>query len=158
MGIRKLISDQKQYGYREGVKPKKRDGWIRLKSSTTRHTTTLGTEITTKTSKYERHLPFLSKTRIAGIALGILAVVGTLGFSLFSKSVRQLFSGRQVYKLEIKEKHVEERPQRPEPAPTVAPVAQAYDEILQEMLNEIQPHVEAEKTARIARQIHPKKH
>jgi hypothetical protein len=158
MGIRKLISDQKQYGYSEDVKPKKREGWVRLKSSTSRHTTVLGTAITTKTTKYERHLLFLSKTRIASIALGVLAVIGTLGFSLCSKRIRQLFSGRQVYVLEIKEKRVKERPPRPEPAPTVAPIAQAYDETLQEMLNEIQPHAEAaEKTAHVARKIHKHK-
>lgn len=47
--------------------------------------------------KMERHLPIASGGRIGGIALGILCTIATLGLApLFSKQVRQLFTGRQV--------------------------------------------------------------
>lgn len=47
--------------------------------------------------KMERHLPIGSGGRIGGIALGILCTIATLGLApLFSKQVRQLFTGRQV--------------------------------------------------------------
>ncbi|MFV0339722.1 MAG: hypothetical protein ACK5MA_03700 [Parachlamydiaceae bacterium] len=154
MGFRKFISDQKQSGFSEGARPKREEGWIRFKSSKSHYVSLSGREeITTKTTRYERYLPFHSKKRIASIALGALAVIGTLGFSLLSKGIRQLFTGRQVFVLRVQERHAKK-----ERIPEPEPVAQAYDETLQEMLNEIQPHVEAEKTARIARQIHPKKH
>lgn len=50
--------------------------------------------------KRVRHLPLLSLERIKGIALGIFLTVCSLGTApFFSKTVRQLFTGRQVMKI-----------------------------------------------------------
>jgi hypothetical protein len=155
MGIKKLISDQKQYGSSKGARPKSEEGWVLFKSSKRHYVSLSGREeITTKTTRYERHLPFPSKKRIAGIALGVLAVIGTLGFSLFSKGIRQLFTGRQVFVLRVQERHAKE-----ERIPEPEPVAQDYDETLQEMLQDIQQNPDfVKKTARASRALHGKKH
>lgn len=49
--------------------------------------------------KKDRNISLFSLSRIAGIAFGLLCTVVTLGGALFSKTVRQLFSGRQVVKI-----------------------------------------------------------
>src|SRR5690606_39192574 len=49
--------------------------------------------------KKEHNLPLFSLKRIGGIFLGLLCAVPTLGFALFSKTIRQCFSGREVVRI-----------------------------------------------------------
>lgn len=139
MKIHKLVSDQKQYGYES--KPKVGDSWV-LKAGYPKREETVtakGIKYEVVKTKYERHHPFFSKKRVAGIALGVFAVIGTLGFSLLSKTVRQLFTGRQVLLLTIREQIV----LQPKPAEG-DPHTEA---LLEEMLQDLRPQPEDKESS-----------
>ena len=61
-------------------------------------------------AKKERHLPFFTLQRIAGIVLGLFLSIISFGTApLLSKTVRQMFSGRQI--LRIMRRHEKENAQ-----------------------------------------------
>lgn len=141
MKIGKFKFHQKQFS---NVPPRGEERWTKL-----------GAVIVNKyegfsvTEKYERHLPLASARRIAGIALAVLSVIGTLGLSLISKTVRQLFSGRQVIKVVVPRENASTHSPLPPPSasskpivpippdgftaqPNATPSEQVMDDILQE--------------------------
>lgn len=149
MKIHKFISDQKQYGYRDKDTPKEGDGWV-MKAGYTKKSeiiTLTGEKHEIVSTKYERHLPFFSKKRIAGIALGVFAVIGTLGLSLLSKTVRQLFTGRQVLHLTIR--NIEQIVLEPKPGEG-DPLT---EQVLAEMLDELKGPPPQRKSLEVVQQV-----
>jgi len=93
--------NQKQFVDKDSAPPKvNTEGWLQVPQKNPNKTYQIIGHTYKVIAKAERHLPLFSMQRIKNIALGFILTAATLGIApLFSKSVKQLFNGRQVLKV-----------------------------------------------------------